>query len=101
MDASIIALSHELSRLIGLLTLTVLSFLLAENDLFWFPVPLVPATKTAQVVEASAVEGIAELAECFLQVLVCGFVATEEVLVIAKEKEDENTEKTSEGHDHD
>ena len=93
LKATVIALSHKLSRLRHSVPLRVIAFFLAHNNFLWPPVSLVTTTKATQVIDATSVKWIAKFGESFLEVLVCCLVSAQEVLVIAEEEKDKDAQK--------
>ena len=64
------------------------------------PISFVPSEKSTQVVDASALEGVAEFGVAVLQVLVGRLVAAEQVLMVPEEEEDEKPENGGERQDY-
>ena len=79
----------------------VVALLFSDDDFLGFPVSLVPATKPAEIVEAAAIERVAQLTKSLLQILVGGLVAAQQVLVVAEQEEHEDAQKRGQGHYHD
>ena len=77
LHATRVALPDEGARLREAVALRVVALLFADDDLFGLPVAFVAAAEAGEVVEAAAVEGVAELAEGLFQIFIRGLIATE------------------------